>query len=321
MKRVAVLDDYQGVALSVADWSALEGRVTVEVFRDHIDDETEVMHRLEPFEIVVAMRERTPIPRSLLARLPNLELLVTTGPFNAAIDIEAASEHGVTVCGTGGLIPPTAELTWGLILGCVKQLHVSDAAVRAGGWQVVLGGDLHDARLGIVGLGRYGSLVARVGRAFEMDVVAWSQNLTEERCADLGVRRVSKEELFSESDVVSIHLVLSERSRGLVGAEELRAMKPTAYLVNTSRGPIVDEDALVRALEERWIAGAGLDVFDEEPLPADHPLRRLDNVLLSPHMGYVTRATYEVFYGDAVGDIEAFLDGRIVRPVQRAPQQ
>lgn len=321
VKRIAVLDDHQDVARSTADWSPLEGRATVETFRRHIDDEDELVALLSAFEIVVAMRERTPFPRSVLERLPRLELLVTTGPFNAAIDIDAAEERGVTVCGTRGRLPPTAELTWALVLACVKQLPACQEAMRGGDWQTVLGGDLAGRRLGIVGLGRYGTLVADVGRAFGMDVVAWSPNLTAARCEEVGVGLATKEELFATSDVVSVHLVLSERTRGVVGARELRAMKPSAFLVNTSRGPLVDERALVRALEEGRIAGAGLDVFDVEPLPVDHPLRRLENVVLTPHMGYVTRATYEVFYGDAVEDIVAYLDGRVVRPVQRAPQQ
>jgi len=321
MKRLCVLDDYQRVATTIVDWSALDGRVDVECWSEHVGDEDALAAALEPFHIIVAMRERTPFPGGLLERLPNLELLVTTGHFNAVIDLAAASDHGVTVCGTGGRFPPTAELTWGLILACVKQIPQIDRTVKAGGWQTVLGGDLAGARLGLVGLGRYGAGVARIGQAFGMDLVAWSQNLTEARCreVDAGVTLVSKAELFATSDVVTVHLVLSPRTTGLVGAPELAAMKATAYLVNTSRGPIVDEDALADALEVRSIAGAGIDVFGEEPLPADHPFRRLDNLVVSPHMGYVTKESYRVFYGDAVEDVVAYLDGSPIRAVQPAP--
>jgi phosphoglycerate dehydrogenase-like enzyme len=318
-KRVAILDDYQDVALQSADWSVLDGRAVVTVFTDHLADEDDVARRLEPFEIVVAMRERTPFPRTLIERLPKLELLVTTGPFNAVIDLAAAGEHGVAVCGTGAWVPPTTELTWALILASLKEIAASDRAVRAGKWQTRLSGDLAGARLGVVGLGRFGSAVAAIGQAFAMDVVAWSEHLTAERCAQVGVSLVSKEELFATSDVVTVHLVLSDRTRGVIGAPELQAMKSSAYLVNTSRGPIVEEAALVKALEGGWIAGAALDVFDVEPLAADHPLRTLENVVLSPHMGYVTAKTYTVFYGDAIEDIAGFLDGHVVRAVPPAP--
>jgi phosphoglycerate dehydrogenase-like enzyme len=239
--------------------------------------------------------------------------------FNAAIDIEAAAAGGVRVCGTRGIQPPTTELTWALILACVKGVPANDAAVRSGAWQVTLGGDLRGARLGLVGLGNYGASVAAIGKAFGMDVVAWSQNLTPARCDDVGVAPVSKAELLSTSDVISIHLVLSDRTRGLIGAPELGAMKPTAYIVNTSRGPIIDETALVAALSDHRIAGAGLDAFDVEPLPLAHPLRRLDNVVLSPHMGYVTVNSYRVFFGDVIADIDAFLRGEVLRPVRPAP--
>ena len=310
-RQVAVLDDYQHVAQRFADWSSLDADVTV--FHDHLADPARLIERLKPFEVLVAMRERTAFPRPVLEALPNLKLLVTTGPFNAAIDVAAARSLGITVCGTGGKLFPTAELSWGLILACVKEIPRGDAAVRAGEWQVAVGGDLAGARLGVIGLGRLGGAVARVGKAFDMEVCAWSQNLEAARCEELGVEKVSKEDLLRSSDVVSIHLVLSERTRGLISAADLRAMKPSSYLVNTSRGPIVEEEALVKALREGWIAGAGLDVFDTEPLPGDHPLRTLPNVVLSPHMGYVTEETYRVFYGDAVEDIVAFYRGSPVR--------
>jgi phosphoglycerate dehydrogenase-like enzyme len=311
--RVAVLDDYQGVALTMADWSVLAPDARVEVFRDHLADEAAVARRLQDYEVVVAMRERTPFTRTLLQRLPKLKLLVTTGLRNAAIDLAAAQDLGVLVCGTRGLGYPTAELTWGLILALVRHIPAEDRATRAGHWQVSVGSGLSGKVLGVLGLGKLGGQVARVGRAFEMPVLAWSQNLTAERAAECGATLVGKDELLARSDVVTIHLVLGARTRGLLGARELALMKPTAYLVNTSRGPIVDEPALVRALAERRIAGAALDVYDEEPLPADHPLRRLDRTVITPHLGYVTEETYRVFYGDAVEDIQAFLRGTPAR--------
>ena len=312
--RVAVLDDYQGVAAD-ADWSGVPGRVEVEGLRRHIEDSDELAAALEPFDVVVAMRERTPLGAALFDRLPNLRLVVTTGPMNAVIDVAAAAERGITVSGTGGYVTPTSELTWALILAVQRHVPAEDAAIRSGGWQHTIGRDLAGRRLGVVGLGRLGSLVAEVGRAFRMDVVAWSQNLTDERAAEAGARRVAKDELFATSDVVTIHLVLSNRTRGLVGERELRAMKPTAILVNTSRGPIVDEPALLLALDEGWIAGAGLDVFDQEPLPADHPLRRAPRTVLSPHVGYVTDGLYELFYREIVEDVAAFAAGTPIRVV------
>jgi phosphoglycerate dehydrogenase-like enzyme len=315
--RVAILDDYQGVALGLADWGRLPADVEVVVFRDHLADLDAVAARLAEFDVVVAMRERTPFPRALFARLPRLRCLVTTGMRNAAIDLGAAAGQGVLVCGTEGLPSPTAELTWGLILALLRRIPAEDRAVRDGRWQESLGLGLHDKTLGVIGLGRLGSRVARVGRAFEMRVLAWSQNLTAERATEAGATRVDRDELLARSDVVTLHLVLSERTRGVIGARELALMKPTAYLVNTSRGPLVDEAALVRALREGTIAGAGLDVYDEEPLPRDHPLRRLPNTVLTPHLGYVTEETYRVFYGQALEDVEAFLRGqptRVLRP-------
>ncbi len=311
MSRVAVLDDYQEVALEMADWGILPS--DVEVFRDHLSDQDAVVERLKDFEIIVAMRERTPFPRTLLERLPKLKLLVTTGMRNASIDMEAASDLGIVVCGTGGLSYPTAELTWGLILALLRQIPKEDRATRAGHWQVSMGAGLRDKVLGVMGLGNLGSQVATVGKAFGMSVIAWSQNLKEERAIQFGATLVGKDDLFSRSDIVTIHLVLSDRTTGLVGARELDLMKPSAYLINTSRGPIVDEEALVHALLKGTIAGAALDVFDPEPLPLGHPLRGLENTVITPHMGYVTTETYEAFYGDAVEDIRAFLGGEPVR--------
>lgn len=313
MPKVAVLDDYQNVAQEMADWDSLPANVSVDFFQDHLSAEDDVARRLEPYEIVVAMRERTPFQRTLFSRLPNLKLLVTTGMRNASIDMCAAAERGVTVCGTDGLPYPTAELTWALILALVRKVPTEDAVTRAGQWQVTMGEGLQGKTLGVIGLGRLGSQVAAIGGAFGMNLVAWSQNLTEERAAEFGACLASKDELLSESDIVTIHLVLSDRTRGLLAERELSLMKPSAYLVNTSRGPIVDESALISALESDAIAGAGLDVFDIEPLPLDHKLRSLPNTVLTPHMGYVTAETYRIFYRDAVGDIAAFLSGSPVR--------
>jgi phosphoglycerate dehydrogenase-like enzyme len=314
MPNVAVLDDYHGVALQMADWSVLAPACRVQVFRDHLTDLDALAARLRDFEIVTCMRERTPFRRDLLERLPNLGLLVTTGMRNAAIDLEAATKLGVLVCGTaGGPESPPAELTWGLILALVRHIPREDAATRRGHWGTTVGVSLEHKVLGVLGLGRLGGTVARVGAAFGMTVIAWSQNLTAERAAQHGAALVTKDELFARSDIVSVHVQLSERTRGLVGARELAAMKPTAYLVNTARGPIVDEPALVRALETRAIAGAGLDVFDEEPLPPDHPFKRLDNTLLMPHAGYVTEDQYRVRYRDTVEDVAAYLRGAPLR--------
>ena len=315
MTRVAVLDDYQSVALDMADWTSLPGEVSVDVFSDHLSGEDDVASRLAPYDIVVAMRERTPFQRSLLERLPDLRLLVTTGMRNASIDVAAANDNGITVCGTDGVPYPTAELTWGLILALFRKIPTEDQATRQGHWQVTMGEGLHGKTLGLIGLGRLGSQVATVGSAFGMKLLAWSQNLTAERASEYGATLVTKNELLSQSDVVTIHLVLSGRTRGLIGATELALMKSSAYLVNTSRGPIVDESALLEALSRGAIAGAGLDVFDIEPLPLDHPLRSLPNTVLTPHMGYVTSETYRVFYGDAIEDISAFLAASPVRVI------
>jgi phosphoglycerate dehydrogenase-like enzyme len=313
MTRVAILDDYQNVAMGLADWKSLPAGTEVVAFRDHLHEPDAVAKRLADFDVVVAMRERTAFPRALLEKLPKLRLLVTTGMRNASIDVKAAAEGGITVCGTSGVPYPTAELTWGLLLALFRRIAVEDRATREGKWQTTLGLGLNGKTLGVIGLGTLGSRVARYGKAFEMEVLAWSQNLTAKRAAEVGATLVGKDELLRRSDVVSIHLVLSDRSRGLVGARELGLMKRTAYLVNTSRGPIVDEAALIRALQDGTIAGAGLDVFEPEPLPLDHPFRKLPNTVITPHLGYVTEETYRVFFGHALEDVQAFLRGAPVR--------
>jgi phosphoglycerate dehydrogenase-like enzyme len=315
--RIAVLDDYQSVAASFCDWSQLPEPAEVVEFHDAVADPDALVARLRPFDVVLAMRERTRFPREVLERLPDLRLLVTTGMRNKSIDVTAATELGITVCGTGSQTTATAELTWALILATLRHVPQEDASIRAGGWQQTLGGDLAGGTLGVVGLGRLGSQVARIGAAFGMDVVAWSQNLTDERAAECGARRVGKEELFATADVVTVHLVWSKRTRGLITAADLARMKPTAVFVNTSRGPIVDEAALVDVLREGRIAGAGIDVYDTEPLPRDHPLRELRRAVLTPHLGYVTRGSYEVYYREAVEDVAAWLSGsplRVLRP-------
>ena len=310
----AVLDDYQQVALASADWRALSDALDVRVLHRHAGED-ELVSLISDCEIVVLMRERTPFTRSLIARLPALKLIVTSGMRNAAIDLEAARERGVTVCGTASRAEPPAELTWSLILALARHVTQEAAAFRANGpWQSTIGVDLHGRTLGVLGLGNIGSRVARVGVAFGMRVLAWSENLTPDRARAAGAELVpSKRDLLEQSDVASIHLVLSARTRGLLAADDLRRMKPTAYLVNTSRAPIVDRDALVRALREGWIAGAGLDVFEEEPPAADDPLRSLPNVLATPHLGYVSRDNYRTYYGEAVEDIAAFLKGTPIR--------
>jgi phosphoglycerate dehydrogenase-like enzyme len=322
MPRVAVLDDYQGVALEMADWSILPRDCQVQVFRDHLSDVEALAQRLREFEVITCMRERTPFGRDLLERLLHLRLLVTTGMRNAAIDLKAATDLGILVCGTaGGPEAAPAELTWGLILALVRHIPREDAATRAGHWGTTIGMSLENKVLGVLGLGRLGAKVAKVGLAFEMTVIAWSQNLTPDRAAQHGATLVTKDELFAGSDIVSIHVQLSARTRGLVGAPELSLMKPTAYLINTARGPIVDEAALVQALQAHTIAGAALDVFDQEPLPPGHPLLSLDNSLLAPHVGYVTREQYQVRYRQTVEDIVAYLKGeplRVLNPEARA---
>ncbi len=308
--RIAILDDYQSVALEMADWSRLRADAELTVFSDHLDDEDRLAERLAPFEVLCVMRERTPLRRSLLDRLPNLKLIASTGPTNAAIDVAAAEARGIEIRHTGYSSAPTIEMTWALILATRRHLVSEAASVRAGGWQRGVGSDLRGATLGLLGLGRVGGEVARIGGAFGMEVIAWSQNLTQEKADPFGATAVSKRELFAGADILSIHTVLSDRTRGVVDAGSITAMRPTAWLVNTSRGPIVDEAALLEALRARRIAGLAVDVYDTEPLPADHPFRTLPNVLATPHLGYVTESLYRTFYGDCVANITGWLDGR-----------
>lgn len=317
--RVAILDDYQQVALASADWPDAD----ITVFTEHIARTDALVHALEPFDVIVAMRERTEFSAKRLSLLPHLKLLVTTGMGNASIDMTAARERGITVCGTGGSAPATAELTWALILALTRHIPEEDGRIKAAGgpggaavasgWQRTIGTGLHGKHLGIVGLGNQGRRVARIGRAFGMKLLAWSQNLDPAKAEKAHATPVTKSELFAQSDVVSVHYKLGERSTGLVGAAELALMKPTAYLINTSRGPIVDTPALIAALRSGKLAGAGLDVYDTEPLPLSSPLRRLPNVVLTPHLGYVTDDTYRVFYGEAAEDIAAFAKGEPIR--------
>ena len=309
--KIGILDDYQDVALSLADWGSLDAEI--EVFTAPLVDTDEVVTRLADFDVLVAMRERTRFPADVLSRLRSLKLLVSTGPVNSAIDVTTARELGIVVSGTRYFSYPTAELTWALILAAARNLPAQEHSMRTGGWQLGLGTSLRDQTLGLLGLGNIGQQVAAFAHAFGMGVVAWSQNLTADRAAEHGATAVTKGELFASADVLSIHTVLSERSRGLVGATELAMMKPTSILVNTSRGPIVDESALVEALRRRVIACAALDVYDAEPLPADHPLRSLDSALLTPHIGYVSKQLYTVFYEDAVEDIAAFISRSPIR--------
>ncbi|MCH9050651.1 MAG: D-2-hydroxyacid dehydrogenase family protein [Proteobacteria bacterium] len=310
---MAILDDFQNVALEAADWSAVAERAEIAVFDDHLADPDAVAERLRDFDIVVIMRERTPFPAALIGNLPKLRLLVTTGMRNLAIDLDAATARGVVVSGTESVGYSPAELTWALILALMRDIPKEDRATREGRWQTALGRAINGRVLGVIGLGKIGARVAAVGKAFEMDVIAWSQNLTGERCAEVGVRQVGFEELLTTGDVITIHTVLSDRTRGLIGAGELAKMKPTATLVNTSRGPIIEEAALITALKGGTIAGAGLDVYDVEPLPRDHPLRDLENTVITPHLGYVTDDNYRVYFGHAVEDIGAYLDGGPVR--------
>jgi phosphoglycerate dehydrogenase-like enzyme len=311
--QVAILDDYQGVALQSADWSPLQGKANITVFRDHLSDSAALVERLKPFDVVCVMRERTPLTRAILEQLPNLKLIASTAFRNASIDMAAAKERGITVCKTGYSAHGAIELTWALILAILRNIPAEVASLRTGQWQVAVGGDLEGKIIGLVGLGNIGARIAKIALAFGMNVIAWSQNLTRESAEKHGALLVSKEELFRTADIVTIHLVLSPRSKGIVGASELGLMKPTAFLVNTSRGPLVDENALIDALKNRSIAGAALDVYDTEPLPASHPFRTLDRLLATPHIGFVTNETYKIFYRDTVENIAAWLSGAPVR--------
>jgi phosphoglycerate dehydrogenase-like enzyme len=306
--KIAVLDDYQNVALEYADWSVLRDQADIAVFQDHLADSDAMIERLLPFDVACVMRERSPLPRNVIERLPNLKLIASTGPGNASIDMSAASDHGIAVVHTGYRSDPTIEFTWALILASARHVVTESNSVRSGGWQQTVGTDLGGKTLGVLGLGRVGSQVARIGSAFGMNLIAWSQNMTREAAKAAGAILVSKEELFEQADILSIHVVLSSRTRGLVGAAELEKMKLTARLINTSRGPIVDEQALINVLKYKQIAGAAIDVFDTEPLPPDHPFRTLDNILATPHIAYVSRGLYRTFYEDTVSNIRKWLD-------------
>ena len=310
MKRykIAVLDDYQNAALESADWSVLGHRADIAVFQDHLADPEAVIERLRPFDVICVMRERSPLPRNSIERLPNLKLIASTGAGNTSIDVAAAGDHGIAVVHTGYRSEPAIEFTWALILASTRHLVIESDSVRSGGWQKTVGADLRGKTLGVLGLGRIGSEVARIGRAFGMNLIAWSQNMRPEAAKAAGAILVSKDELFEQADILTIHLVLSSRTRGLVGATELKRMKPTAWLINASRGPIVDEQALISVLKNKQIAGAAIDVFDIEPLPPNHPSRTLDNVLATPHIGYVSHGLYTTFYGDTVSNIRKWLD-------------
>ena len=314
MHRVAILDDYQNVALKLADWSPLKDKIEITVFDKPFASSDEAVAALKDFQIVCAMRERTSFSREVLTALPNLKLLLTSGMRNAAFDMATLSERGITVCGTGGFGNATAGLTIGLMLELTRHIGFENARMHAGEpWQITMGQDVEGKTLGVVGLGKLGTKVATIAKTLGMNVIAWSQNLTMESCAAAGVTYATKAELFATADIITIHLILSSRSRGLVTRADLERMKPTSYLVNTARGPIVDEAALLYVLQKRKIAGAGLDTFSQEPLPVDHPLRKLDNVVLTPHLGYVTEENYRRYYGDMVEDIAAWLKGEPVR--------
>ena len=312
--RCAILDDYQNVVMKVADWSKVKGDIDIKVFHEHLGGPDKVIAALKGFQIVVAMRERTGFPRAVIEALPDLKLLITTGMRNASIDTEAAKARGITVCGTGSFGSPTSGIAIGLMLELTRHIGFENARLHVGAtWQATIGPDLEGMTLGILGLGKLGTRTANIAKAFGMKVIAWSQNLTAEKCRETGVDYATKDDLFRQSDFITIHTVLSGRTRGLIGAAELALMKPTAFLINTSRGPIVDEAALIAALQQHKIAGAGLDVFDVEPLPLDHPFRKMDNVVITPHLGYVSEQNYRRYFADAVEDIGGFLDGKPVR--------
>jgi len=313
-RRCAILDDYQNVALKSADWSKVATELDCKIFNEHLGSQENVIKALQGFEIICAMRERTAFPRAVIEKLPDLKLLITTGMRNASIDVAAAREHGVVVSGTPATGNPTSGIAIGLMLELTRRIGYENARLKAGApWQSTIGLDLEGLTLGVIGLGKLGARTSRIAQAFGMKVMAWSQTLTPEKCKAVGVEYAQKDELFRQSDLITIHVVLSQRTRGLVGAKELALMKPTAYIINTSRGPIIEEGALLAALREKRIAGAGLDVFDIEPLPADHPLRKMDNVVLTPHLGYVSLQNYRAYFSGVVDDIRAYLDGSPVR--------
>jgi phosphoglycerate dehydrogenase-like enzyme len=308
--KIAVLDDYQNVALECADWSLLRDRADIAVFQDHLADPDALIERLQPFDVICVMRERSPLPRNIIEHLPNLKLIASTGTGNSSIDVAAAGDHGIAVVNTGYSSDPAIEFTWALILASTRHIATESNSVRSGGWQQTVGADLRGKTLGVLGLGRIGSQVARIGSAFGMNLIAWSQNMTPQAAEAAGAIFVSKNQLFEQADILTIHLVLSSRTRGLIGAAELARMKPTARLINTSRGPIVEEQALISVLKNKQIAGAAIDVFDVEPLPPDHPFRALDNILATPHIAYVSQGLYKTFYEDSVSNIRKWLDTR-----------
>jgi phosphoglycerate dehydrogenase-like enzyme len=308
--KIAVLDDYQNAALKSADWSVLGHRADITVFKDHLADPEAVIERLLPFDVICVMRERSPLPRNIIERLPNLKLIASTGAGNASIDVAAAGDCGIEVVHTRYRSEPAIEFTWALILASARHIATESNSVRSGGWQVTVGADLRGKTLGVLGLGRIGSEVARIGKAFGMNLIAWSQNMTPQAAEAVGATLVSKKQLFEQADFLTIHVVFSSRTRGLIGAAELARMKPTARLINTSRGPIVEERELIRVLKNKQIAGAAIDVFDIEPLPPDHPFRALDNVLATPHIAYVSQDLYKTFYEDTVSNIGNWLDTR-----------
>ena len=312
--RCAILDDYQNVALSMADWSKVTDDIHIKVFNAHLGAADKVVAALQGFSIVCVMRERTAFPRAVIEALPDLKLLITTGMRNASIDLDAARARGIVVCGTPSFGNATAAIATGLMLELARHIGYENARLKAGApWQTTIGLDLEGMTLALLGLGKLGTRMAEIGRAFRMNVIAWSQNLTPDACRQVGVEHVGRDDLFRKADFLSIHVQLSERTRGLIGGRELALMKPGAFLINTSRGPIVEEAALIAALRDKRIAGAGLDVFDVEPLPVEHPLRKLDNVVLTPHLGYVAEQNYRAFFAGIVDDIRAFLDGKPVR--------
>jgi phosphoglycerate dehydrogenase-like enzyme len=312
--RCAILDDYINLSRQVADWSKVEDRIDITVFNEPFASPEAAAHALKDFEIICAMRERTPFPRTLFAALPKLKLLITSGMRNAAIDMEAAKDHGVVLCGTQWARDPTAPLTMGLILELTRNIGRENARMHAGEpLQKLVGIEIEGKTLGVIGLGKLGTKVSKLAQAFGMNVIAWSPNLTPERCKEAGVGYATKEELFSTADIITVHVVLGPRSRGLVGAEDLARMKPASYLVNTARGPIVDEMALLKTLQERKIAGAAIDVFSVEPLPVDHPFRKLDNIVLTPHLGYVTEESFRNHYRQMVDGIDAWFKGEVLR--------
>jgi phosphoglycerate dehydrogenase-like enzyme len=312
--RCAILDDYQNVALKMADWSKVAGDLDIKVFNEHIGGPDAVVKALQGFSIVSAMRERTGFQRAVIEKLPDLKLLMTTGARNASIDVAACTERGIVVCGTLSVGSPTSGIAVGLMLELTRRIGYECNRMKSGvPWQTTIGPDLEGMTLGVLGLGKLGTRTSRIAQAFGMKVIAWSQNLTAEKCKEVGVDYVSKEDLFRQADFITIHLVLSQRSRGLVAAKEFALMKPTAYIINTSRGPIIEEAAMLDALRGNKIAGAGLDVFDVEPLPLDHAFRKMDNVVLTPHLGYVAAQNYRAYFGGVVDDIRAFLDGKPVR--------